>query len=161
MQDDCVVVARIATALGVIVIGLLEPAHPVEAVHGPFKRNQAQSLCENFVLNDRGVVVDEDELDGEGGHLRHENAAEGVCDRGIEADQGERCFEWVIAVEFDFEALQSQVSEWVGKDVRSRWYRAYILELLYCPFVGFSGPVAWEISGGNVGDSLCIDADKL
>lgn len=46
-------------------------------------------MRKDLILNDGGVVLDEDGFDGEGGNLGDENATESVCERGIDADEGE------------------------------------------------------------------------
>jgi hypothetical protein len=43
----------------------------------------------DFVLDDGGVLVDEDVFDCESGDLSEEYAAESVCDRGIDAGERE------------------------------------------------------------------------
>jgi hypothetical protein len=40
-------------------------------------------------------------------------------------------------------------------------YDTYFFELISCPAMRLSGPVAWEICGGDVGDGFRIDADDL
>ena len=56
----------------------MPPLHPVQALFCAFQRNQAEALGEHFVGNDRGVVIDVDLFDGEGGYFGKEDAAEGV-----------------------------------------------------------------------------------
>lgn len=46
-------------------------------------------MGENFVLDDGGVVVDEDVFDSEGRDFGEEDAAEGVGDGGVNIDEGE------------------------------------------------------------------------
>lgn len=103
-QDDGVVVGGVA-AIGIVVGGLLEPAHPVDALHGTLEGNQTQTLCENLILDDRGVVVDENVFDGDAGHLGHENTTEGVGNGGVDSDEREGGFETLVAVEVDLEIL--------------------------------------------------------
>lgn len=43
-------------------------------------------MGEDFVLDDGGVVVDEDVFDGKGGDFGEEDAAEGICDGGVDGD---------------------------------------------------------------------------
>ena len=62
-------------------------------------------MGENFVLDDGGVIVDEDELDCEGGDLGEENTAEGVGKGGVDADEGEGGVMGVIFVDGDVEVL--------------------------------------------------------
>lgn len=85
----------------------MSPLHPVQAFLGAFQRNEAEALGENFVRDDRGVVVDVDFLNGEGGDFGEENAAEGVGEGCIEADEREGGFEGVISVEYDFKVLDN------------------------------------------------------
>lgn len=98
-HDDGVVVAGDALALvvsllfpsglrGVVVGGwrLAEPAHPSQAFFAAGQGNETQSVREDFVLDQRGVAEDEDILNGESGHFGDQNAAEGVCDAGVDAD---------------------------------------------------------------------------
>lgn len=56
-------------------------------------------------MDDGSVVVNEDIFDGKSRDLGHEDAAEGIRDRGVQADQRERGFVRVIAVVLDFEVL--------------------------------------------------------
>jgi len=79
--------------------------HPVDALHRALERDQTQTLRENLVLDDGSVVVNEDVFDGKSRNLGHENAAESIGDRGVEADQRERGFVRVIAMVLDFEVL--------------------------------------------------------
>ena len=88
-QDDGVVIGWIAT-LGIILRGLLEPTHPVNTIHGTLQWNQTQSLGEHFILDDGGVIVNEDELDGNARHFSHYDTTEGICDRCIYADVSAR-----------------------------------------------------------------------
>jgi len=72
--------------------------------------DQAEAVGENFVLDYRGVVVDEDVFDGEGGDFGEEDAAEGVCDRGVYAGEGEGGVVGGVGVEVDVEVLYGLVS---------------------------------------------------
>lgn len=62
-------------------------------------------MGEDLVLNDRGVVVDEDVFDGKGGDFGKENAAKGVGDGGIDADKREGSIEGLEFVKFDLKGL--------------------------------------------------------
>lgn len=62
-------------------------------------------MCEHFVLDDGGVLVDVDVFDGERRDLGEEDAAEGVGDAGVDADEGEGEVEGFRGVELDFEVL--------------------------------------------------------
>jgi hypothetical protein len=46
-------------------------------------------MSEDLILNDRGVGVDIDVLDGDGGDFGNHDSAEGVCEGGVEADEVE------------------------------------------------------------------------
>lgn len=82
----------------------------------------------------------EDILDSHGGNLSDQDATEGIGDRGIDADQREGGFDFVILVEFDGEVVS---------------------ELLNVPSVVFSGPVTREVGRGNVCYCFAIDANNL
>ena len=74
-------------------------------------------------MNDGGVVVHENGLDGDGWDLGDENAAEGVRDGSVDADEGEGGVELAVMVEFDLEVA---------------------LELFKIPGIVFATVVAWE-----------------
>lgn len=104
-QNDSVVVAGSAAALGVIIGGFLEPAHPIDALYGALEGDKTQSLREDLILDDGGVVVDKNVFDCKSGNLRHENPTESICDCCVKAHEGEGGFERGIPVELDFEIL--------------------------------------------------------
>lgn len=62
-------------------------------------------MGEDFVLDDGGVVVDEDVFDGEGGDFGQKNAAEGVGEGGVDTDKGEGGVVGGVLVELDLEVL--------------------------------------------------------
>jgi hypothetical protein len=105
--------------------------------------------------------VNEDVFDGESRDLGHEDAAEGIGDRGVEADQRERGFVRVIAVVLDLEVLLRAVR--MVRFLKSIWIvtNSYTLEAVQRPCVRLSGPMTGEVCGGDVGDSFCVDADDL
>jgi hypothetical protein len=103
-QDDGVVVAGRAAAL-VILGRLLVPFQPAQAVVRALEGDKTQAVGEDLVLDDGGVVVDEDVFDGEGGDLGEKDAAESVCDGGVEAGEGEGGVVWRVGVEGDVEVL--------------------------------------------------------
>lgn len=51
------------------------------------ERNKAHPVCENFVLDDRGVVVDIDMFDCNRGNLGKENTAQSVRDGRVDSDK--------------------------------------------------------------------------
>ena len=69
------------------------------------KGHETEAGGEHFVVDDAGVVVDEDGADGEGGDLGDEDSAEGVGDGGVDADEGEDGVEGFVFVELDLEGL--------------------------------------------------------
>lgn len=91
-------------------------------------------------MDDGGVVLDVDVLDGEGGDLGEENAAEGVGEGGIDADEGEGREELVVLVEVD------------GKGGA---------EAIDGEGVVFAREVARVIGRDVVCDGLLVDADSL
>ena len=85
-------------------------------------------MGEDFVLDDGGVVVDEDEFDGERGDFGDEDAAEGISEGGVDADEGERGVEGCIFMEVDVEVLSgkrvSLMDDWgIGK---IRWNEKFL-----------------------------------
>jgi hypothetical protein len=67
-------------------------------------------MCKHFISDDRGVVADKDLFDGEGRDLGDENPADGICERGIDAYDGEACIVGEVLVEFYFEVLSGRWS---------------------------------------------------
>ena len=141
VERDNVVVVRAAIWNTLFRDWLLVPLDEVEqTMLAALQRDEAESGSQNFVLDDRGVVRDINVLNGEGRNLCDTDATECISDRGVNADQGERCVERVVVIKLDLQIL---------------------LELLQIPGVVLSGVVAREISGGDIVDSLKIDADNL
>ena len=58
-------------------------------------------MREYFVLDDGGVIPYVDGLDGDGGDLGDEDAAEGVCYGSVYADEGEATIILFVLVELD------------------------------------------------------------
>lgn len=108
-HDDGVVVGDAAT-LGVFVGGFAVLLEPAEAGGVAGEGDEAEAVGEDFVLDDGGVVVDEDVFDGEGGDFGEEDTAEGVCDGGVETDEGEGGVVGGEFMEFDFEGLRSELA---------------------------------------------------
>ena len=79
--------------------------HPSETFEGAGEGDETQALGEDFVLDDGGVVLNVDTLDGEGGDFVDHDAPEGVGNGGVHADEGESGFAVVIFVELDPEIL--------------------------------------------------------
>ena len=97
--------ADVASPALVLLGGLLVPFEPAEAVVRALQRDEAEAVGEDLVLDDGGVVVDEDVFDGEGGDLGEQDAAEGVCDGCVEAGEGEGGVVRGVGVEGDVEVL--------------------------------------------------------
>ncbi|KAI6761915.1 hypothetical protein HG531_002468 [Fusarium graminearum] len=74
---------RIVTSLWLLVP--LEEV--VQTLATTLEGNKAKSVGENLVLNNGGVVLDVDVLDGEGRNLGEEDTAESVCERGVDPDK--------------------------------------------------------------------------
>lgn len=62
-------------------------------------------MSQHLVLDNGGVLDDVDILNGERGELSDQDAAEGVGDGGVNADERELGLELVVLVEFDAEVL--------------------------------------------------------
>jgi hypothetical protein len=60
----------------------------------------------HFVLDNGGVLVDEDVFDGKSGDLSEEDAAEGIGDGGVDASEGEFGVVGFVAVELNVEVLE-------------------------------------------------------
>ena len=104
--QNCAVEVRGTTGTLVIVGRLDVPFHPFETLGIAAEGDQAEAVREHFVLDYRGVLVDEDVFDGESGDFREKNAAEGVCDRGVYAGEREGSIVGCGAgVELDLEVL--------------------------------------------------------
>ncbi len=72
------------------VLGLLVPLEKVaETLTAALEGDQAESVCENFILDDRGVVVDVDILNSQRWDLGEEDTSEGVGEGCVEADERE------------------------------------------------------------------------
>lgn len=112
----------------------------MDAVAPSVERDKPQPVCEHLVLDHGGVVLDVDVLDGERRDLGDEDAAKGVSQRGVDADEGEGRIVELVAVELDGEGGSEALN---GKGVV------------------FAGEVAGEICRGNVGDCLFVDANRL
>jgi hypothetical protein len=103
-HGDGIIVAGRAGSL-IVVGGLLVPFQPLEAIVRAAEGNQAQAMREHFVLDNGGVLVDEDVFDSESRDLGKENAAEGVGNRGVNAGERELGIVGLVRVEFDVEVL--------------------------------------------------------
>jgi hypothetical protein len=66
-------------------------------------------MCEDFICNDGGVLHDVHFLNGQGGHFGEEDAAEGIGDGGVDADEREGCIKGLVAVEGDCEIVAELV----------------------------------------------------
>lgn len=73
---------------------------------GAAEWDETQTVGEYLVLDDRGVLVDEDIFDGESGNLSEKNSSEGVCDCSVYAGEREGSIVRGMGVEFDVEVLR-------------------------------------------------------
>ena len=94
-------------------------------------------MGEDFICYDGGIVLYVDFFDCQGGDFGEEDAAEGVGDGGIDADEGECGLILLVLVEDDLEIL---------------------LELLERPGIVFARMVAGEVGRGDIGDGFGVDA---
>lgn len=62
-------------------------------------------MGKDFVLDDGGILVDEDILNGEGRYFGEQDSAEGVGDGGVDGDEGEGRVVGGVSVEVDVEVL--------------------------------------------------------
>lgn len=62
-----------------------------------------------FILDDRGVCLNIDRFDSEGGDFSEEDTAEGIGNGGVDVDEVEFSREGCVAVEFDSEDLVGEV----------------------------------------------------
>lgn len=100
--DGVVVVDR---ARGAVLV-LAAPAQEVaDARLAAREGDQAEAVGEDLILDHGGVVVDVDGLDGEGGDLGDEDAAEGVGDGGVDANEGKGRLGGGQVVELDAEVV--------------------------------------------------------
>lgn len=112
----------------------------MDAFAAAVEGDEAQAVGEHLVLDDRGVVLYEDVFDGQGWDLGDEDAPEGVCERGVDADEGEGGVVGLVSVELDGEGG---------------------LELLNGEGVVFAREVTGEVCGRDIGDCLFVDANRL
>lgn len=112
----------------------------MDALAAAVEGDEAQPVRENLVLDDGGVVLDIDVLDGERRDLGDEDAPESVGERGVDADEREGRIVGFVSVELDGEGR---------------------LEPLNREGVVFAGEVAGEICRGNIRYCLFVDANRL
>ena len=133
LELDRVVVARR--------LALLVPLEEVvQALLAAGEGDQAQTMTEHLVLDHRGVVPHEDVLDGQRRDVGDHDAAEGVGDGGVDADERELSLIWVVLVEF---------------------YAHALAELFDVPRVVLAGVKAGEVGGCDIGDGFGVDVDGL
>lgn len=65
------------------------PFHPADGIAVAAQRYQAQAVGKHFVLDDGGVLEDEDVFDGEGGDFGDEDTAKGIGEGCVNTDEGE------------------------------------------------------------------------
>lgn len=105
-RETDTVLVRLGLVIGEVLV-LLVPFQPAESFAIAAEGDEAEALGEDFVLDDGGVLGDEDVFDGECRHLGDENAAKGIGERGVDAGEGEGEVELgVLVVELDAGSLR-------------------------------------------------------
>lgn len=117
-----------------------EPHELAQTLLAAGEGDEAQSMRQNLVLDDRRVVIDKDGLDGEGGDLGDHDTTEGVGDGGVDADEGELGLELVILVELNLEPAT---------------------KLFLVPGMFFVGIILGIVVGDGVCDCFFVDANCL
>jgi len=79
--------------------------HPVQALFGAFQRNKTETLGQDIIVNDGGVIVYVDFLNCKCRNFGKEDTAEGVGKGGIETNKREGRFERFVVVELDSKVL--------------------------------------------------------
>jgi hypothetical protein len=138
LHDERVVVGQLAAA-GAVLARAQVVLHPAEALGPARQRHEAEAVREHLVLHDRRVVVEEDVLDGDGRHVGHHDAPEGVGDGRVDADEREGRVERGRGVELDAQLLA---------------------EALGAPRVVFAGIHAWVFRVARVLDGLGREFDE-
>lgn len=131
-----------AVGVGILArLGLLVPLEEVvQPLLAALEGDEAQPVRQDLILDDGGVVLDVDVLDGEGRDLGEQDATEGVGQRGVDADEGEGGVEGVVLVKVDAEAVAEAIE---GEGVV------------------LAGEVAGEVDGCCVKDCFFADTDGL
>lgn len=62
-------------------------------------------MCEDLILNNRGVIIHKDEFDGNGRYFGNEDAAKCISNGGIETNEREGGIEGFVFMELDSEIL--------------------------------------------------------
>ena len=118
-------------------------------------------MREDFVLDYGGVVVHEDEFDGEGGDFGDEDSAEGVGKGCIDAYEGERGLVRVIFVEFNAEVLMLALIAALDSRTQEPRNGTHIREFLQAPLVVFARVMAGEVGRGDIRNGLGVDTNNL
>ena len=93
---------------------------------------------------------------GEGWNFCNHDAAEGVGDAGVDADEGEGGIMGVVLIELNRKTLAYLLDASVEK-----WQVKYLGELFQIPFVIFAWVVAREVGGSDIRDCFGVDAYDL
>lgn len=93
-------------------------------------------MGEDFILDDGSVVVDKDVFNGKGGDFGNKDAAEGICYRSVDANEGEGTVERLMFVKLDLKSLQDDRKPWPGWKVL-HLVRTYVSEFFQVPFMIF------------------------
>jgi len=132
--------------------------HPAKAFTRASERNETETVAEDLVLDDGGVVVHEDIFDGYSRDFGQHDTTVCVCDRGVDADEREDRVVLVILVEVDLEFLGDGQRD-AQRD--SRWSMVYLFEGLEVPRVVLARVMTRKIGGNYIRDGFGVDADKL
>jgi hypothetical protein len=73
---------------------------------GATKGDEAEAVGEHFVLDNGGVLVDENVFNGQGRNFSEEDAAESIGDGGVDASKREFGVVGFVAVELNVEVLE-------------------------------------------------------
>jgi len=85
------------------------PLEPSEPCSRSLERYKAKTVSKNFVLDNRGIVPDENILNGKCWDFSNEDAAERICDRGVDADEGEGTVQWFRMVNYNLKVLGTNI----------------------------------------------------
>lgn len=103
LELDRVVVHAVGKRI-LVRAGLLVPFHPLmDSCLGALERDQPQAVAQDLILDDGRVVVNPHVLNGQRGDFGDQDAAEGVGDGGVDADQREGGVVLAVLVEDDTE----------------------------------------------------------
>ena len=80
-----------------------------EALLATLEGDEAKAVRQDLILNDGGVVLNKDLLNGESGYLGDQYAPKGIGDGGVDADQREGSVKLLVVVELDSKPFPKSV----------------------------------------------------